>query len=122
MPYLYAVKMLIPNLDAQPIKVGFSTNPNNRMRHYDSGPYPCEWLGVWPGTIDDERAFHAKFKEIRLTGEWFAPNEEFLKSIKENIKRHQEELSGPAFMAYRERLRSEAMRVLESHDFRPEAA
>jgi hypothetical protein len=121
MPYLYAVRMLIPGHELQPIKVGFSTNPNNRMRHYDAGPYPCEWLGVWQGTIDEEKSFHARFKEIRLTGEWFLPNIEFLAEIQAKIKDHQEACVSPAFLNYRETLKQRALEVLASHDYRPDA-
>ena len=120
--FLYAVRMLVPHQDPQPIKVGFSTNPNNRMRHYDCGPYPCEWLGVWPGTIDDEREFHAKFRGIRLTGEWFAPSEEFLNAVKSNIRKYEESLVSPALIERRRRLHDRAMQSLADHVAGPDAA
>ena len=30
-------------------------------------------LAVVPGTVEDERALHARFADARIRGEWFAP-------------------------------------------------
>jgi len=120
--YLYAVRMLIPGHAFNPVKVGFSTCPERRMRHYDAGPYPCEWLGVWPGTVEDEAAFHFQFKSIRLSGEWFEPNEKFLATINARIQQHREFLASPTFIAYVEQKRSRAMETLAAYYDGPEAA
>ena len=89
MPYLYAVRMLIPDHDPQPIKVGYSTSPDKRKLTYNSGPYPCEWLGVWLCySTKDEFEFHMRFAHLMLTGEWFKPDAEFLLAIQEKINAH----------------------------------
>jgi len=50
------------------IKIGFSTNVENRMKNL---PHD-EILALIPGTVSDEQALHKKFDAIRITGEWFA--------------------------------------------------
>lgn len=94
MSYLYAVRMLIPNQEQQPIKVGFSTVPLKRKMVYGSGPYKCEWLGYWPGTMRDELAFHMRFMELNkgLAGEWFLPNDEFMHVITRKIAAYKKTL------------------------------
>jgi len=88
--FLYAVRMLIPNQDPQPIKVGFSSRPDKRRLAYNSGPYPCEWMGVWPGTLQDELDFHCQFYKLNegMTGEWFLPNQEFIDVVNQKISRY----------------------------------
>lgn len=93
--FLYAVRMLIPGVEVQPVKVGFSTSPDKRRLSYNSGPYPCEWLGVWPGNLQDELEFHMRFYELNrqkgLIGEWFLPNAEFLRTINKKIEAYRRE-------------------------------
>lgn len=86
--YLYAVRMLIPGYSFQPVKVGFSTKPMRRKGAYGGGPFPCEWLGVWRGTEQDEIDFHWQFSSRRLSGEWFEPTDEMLALIAEKIALH----------------------------------
>ena len=86
--YLYAVKMLIPDYPFQPIKVGFSTKPLKRKGAYGSGPFPCEWLGIWRGTEQDELDFHIQFHARQLAGEWFEPTDEMMRVIAEKIEAH----------------------------------
>lgn len=94
MGYLYAVKMLIPNANPQPIKIGFTTVPAKRKWFYGSGPYPCEWLGIWPGSMQDELTLHLRFIELHkgLAGEWFLPNDEFMRVINQKIASHKKAL------------------------------
>lgn len=80
MSYLYAVQMLIPG-DVQPIKIGFSINPQQRKREYSGGPYRCKWLGEWPGDREDEADVHDQFRNLRLHGEWFHPTPDLLALI-----------------------------------------
>lgn len=86
--YLYAVRMLIPGYPFQPVKIGFSTKPLKRKTAYGSGPFPCEWLGIWRGTQQDEIDFHWQFNANRLSGEWFEPSDEMLNLIAEKIEKH----------------------------------
>ena len=82
MSYLYAVRMLIPGMGRpRPIKIGFSTNPTERIQSYNCGPYPVELIGTWRGTRADEKAMHEQFKDIRLEGEWFSTTKELLEAI-----------------------------------------
>lgn len=55
------------------IKIGFSAGLRSRHNGLKkAGPYPPVVLLVIPGTEKDERKLHARFKEDRLHGEWFA--------------------------------------------------
>jgi hypothetical protein len=86
--FLYAVRMLVPG-QAQPIKVGFSSRPEHRRQSYAQGPYPCQWLGVWSGSLKHEAAFHARFAHLRLKGEWFLPDNQFVRVVTRNIVNYQ---------------------------------
>lgn len=55
------------------IKIGYSTQPDARFSKIASdAPFPCELLGFWPGTTDDEAVIHREFSDVRVHGEWFA--------------------------------------------------
>jgi hypothetical protein len=96
--FLYAVRMLIPGVEIQPVKVGFSSCPSKRRLAYNSGPYPCEWLGVWPGTLQDELNFHIQFYELNqgMAGEWFTPNQEFMDEVNKKINKYRDYLERAA--------------------------
>lgn len=82
MSYLYAVRILISDHLFYPVKVGFSTDPYKRLsKHYGGFPYPVEVIGVWEGTLADEKNFHNRYAEYRLNGEWFRPTAEMLDEI-----------------------------------------
>ena len=50
------------------IKIGHSSNPRHRLR----GIRPrVRALALLPGTREDERRLHARFRDYRLHGEWF---------------------------------------------------
>lgn len=54
------------------IKIGFSIEPQKRLaRLQTSSADMLVILGVTPGTIATEKAIHARFKHLRLRGEWF---------------------------------------------------
>lgn len=92
--FLYAVRMCIPGMNPQPVKIGFSTRPEKRRAAYASGPFPCEWLGVWPGTVDHEHAIHRRYAHLAegLCGEWFIPDEELSNYIATQIAAYQKRL------------------------------
>ena len=57
------------------IKIGFSTTPERRLSAMQTGsPVRLELLAVMPGTKQDERRLHARFKAQRGRGEWFSPS------------------------------------------------
>jgi hypothetical protein len=56
------------------VKIGFSTDPDNRMRAL---PHD-EVLAVLPGTRLNERQMHVAFADLRITGEWFHLNDRIL--------------------------------------------
>lgn len=127
--FLYAVRMLIPNHDPQPIKIGFSSSPDKRRLSYNSGPYPCEWLGVWPGTSYDELQFHSEFHELNrakgLIGEWFLPDKRFMRTVnkkiqayRKNIQRDQER----AVLIEAKRREREAVDAVKHKEMRVRAA
>jgi len=73
MPYLYAVEMSVPDY-FNPVKIGYSINPDERVRAYCGGPFPVRWLGSWPVSDKAEESFvHRRFSAYRLNGEWFYP-------------------------------------------------
>lgn len=78
--YLYAVQMLIPEYKFQPIKIGFSAEPARRIKEFTRGPFPTVLLGQWsaPNGLRDESELHTRFREYRLSGEWFYPAPELL--------------------------------------------
>lgn len=76
--------MLIPGA-VQPIKIGFTTNPEQRKYEYNGGPYRCKWLGEWPGDRKDEQGLHDQFQRQRMNGEWFSPCPEMLDLIQQRL-------------------------------------
>lgn len=88
MSYLYAVEMQIPDYHFNPIKIGFSKNPEIRFTQFTCGPFPFVFLGKWPARRgqDDESLFHCLFLRYRLVGEWFYPAEELVNFIKNKVK------------------------------------
>lgn len=54
------------------IKIGYSKDPKKRRSGLQTAsPNPLELLGVVHGGLEHERAYHKKFKEERIHGEWF---------------------------------------------------
>lgn len=74
--FIYAAKA------GELIKLGFSKDPESRIRVLSCGnPFPCELLGYWVGTPDDERALHSKYSASRITGEWFSAANDLVAEI-----------------------------------------
>jgi len=59
------------------VKIGYSTNLDGRLKAI---PHD-EVLATEPGTIQDERARHAAFADLRVTGEWFRYEEPLVSHI-----------------------------------------
>lgn len=54
------------------VKIGFSTNLRERQRSIQTAcSEPAFICRVIEGDMDTERAFHKRFAEYRLKGEWF---------------------------------------------------
>lgn len=55
------------------VKIGFTTNIAQRLRSLKTGNHrPMELLASWPAPPADEKALHARFAGLRVSGEWFA--------------------------------------------------
>ena len=59
------------------VKIGYTTNMYSRMMAI---PHD-EVLATEPGTMQDERARHAAFADLRVTGEWFRYEEPLVSHI-----------------------------------------
>lgn len=54
------------------VKIGFSVNPTSRIKTLElQAGQKVKIIGIFPGTVEDEHALHAKFKQHRVMGEWF---------------------------------------------------
>lgn len=59
------------------VKIGYSTNVEARLRSLSTGaPFPVRLIGSHPGTQADEAALHRKFRDHRVSGEWFRASDE----------------------------------------------
>lgn len=57
-------------------KIGYSSNPANRLTQLQTGnPFALELLTVIEGDFTLETELHIQFAEFRLQGEWFILNE-----------------------------------------------
>lgn len=89
--YLYGARLMIPDYEHKPIKVGITGNPQQRYKGFLGGlPFPIQWLGIWPAKKgrQAEQAVFDKFADYRLGGEWFHPVPELLAFIEENVTRY----------------------------------
>ena len=65
------------------IKIGFSKNPEVRLKELQTGyPDTLTILLMIPGTEATERAIHRKFEASRLKGEWFRPDDYLIEEMK----------------------------------------
>lgn len=54
------------------VKIGFSVNPRERLHSLQTGcARPAKMVKIVKGTPTTERAFHKRFAEYHLKGEWF---------------------------------------------------
>jgi hypothetical protein len=66
-------KVYFARLPGQGIKIGFSVNPERRMKDLQIGASASILLvGTVEGTMTDEARFHERFHEHRIRGEWFS--------------------------------------------------
>jgi len=56
-----------------PVKIGTAANPTNRMRELQTGSsLPLHLLRVVDGNRETESAYHARFEQHAIHGEWFS--------------------------------------------------
>lgn len=64
------------------IKIGFAVSPNDRLINMAVGaPYEMEIIRIAPGTIDDEKALHNRFRHAHQRGEWFRPTPDLMELL-----------------------------------------
>lgn len=71
-----------------PIKIGHTNNIKRRLMNLQPGnPHPLRVLVLVPGSRGDERAYHEKYRHLRVGGEWFTPSTQLLAEIKDLTSR-----------------------------------
>ena len=66
--YIY----VIANLEFKVCKIGFSNNVHSRLTQIQTGcPFPLKIYKMFKGTMKQEKRLHQKYKDFRLSGEWF---------------------------------------------------
>ncbi|WP_167396779.1 GIY-YIG nuclease family protein [Sphingomonas aerolata] len=69
--------------DIGAIKIGRAIRPKVRLRQLQSGsPIPLMILATTPGGVDEEKAYHDRFRKQRIRGEWFERSAELLAEIR----------------------------------------
>jgi T5orf172 domain len=63
------------------VKIGYSTNPNERFRQHSVSNPDLETLAIIPGTRSTERELHNKFEHLRHNREWFHLTEDLRAAI-----------------------------------------
>lgn len=68
MNYIY----FIQSGSSGPIKIGMSNDPRRRLEQLQTAHLmPLTLIGMTPGGRREERRWHKRFSELRITGEWF---------------------------------------------------
>jgi hypothetical protein len=68
---------------ADRVKIGKAKNVAARIRELQtSSPYRLELLAIAPGDRREEAAFHRRFKQFRVQGEWFSIVPEIVQAIR----------------------------------------
>lgn len=70
--------------DGGPIKIGRATNVLDRMSSMQSDNHErLKLIGVTEGRRSRERELHARFRHLRMHGEWFRPEDDLVKYVQE---------------------------------------
>jgi hypothetical protein len=68
--------------DDTPIKIGFSSQPHERLAILQTAHWTkLSIVAMAEGTLSDESAFHRRFANHRLHGEWFDRHPDILAEI-----------------------------------------
>ena len=79
--YVYFVQAINSGM----IKIGFSNNPNRRLRSLATGSAePLQLLGSFLANPSDEKALHNRFGHLREIGEWFRADHDLLTFIEQS--------------------------------------
>lgn len=77
--YVYCIREAIPGGGFSHVKIGYSTNPWKRVAELQTGnPRPLALVSMKEGTLEDERAIHAKYIRLNILQEWFTTTKEML--------------------------------------------
>lgn len=69
------------------IKIGYATNPVDRVRQLQVGnAHTLRLILVVPGPASWERSFHQSWSSLRVRGEWFRAEEQLLAHIDQRVK------------------------------------
>lgn len=102
------------------VKIGYSHDPSERILSIQtSSPYELEVLLIIDGTQDEERELHAKFRNLRQSGEWFLFDEPIRNYIEENLpcdRKYEFGLGPPVYFEGNEQIR----RLRSKHKIRAE--
>lgn len=82
---LYLIK------DRDYIKIGYTSDMESRLKHYDTHNVYYELLDVVPGTEQDERDIHSKLKEYNYKLEWYYSNNITLNCLSEYKEKYTED-------------------------------
>lgn len=76
------------------VKIGKARDVAARLRELQtSAPFKLELMAVMPGSFEEERAVHDRFKHLRVVGEWFELRDDLLTFIF-GVREHGRELLG----------------------------
>ncbi len=65
-----------------PVKIGYSASPPSRLKQLSTmSPLPLHLLRTFDGNASTEKAFHRRFADARLHGEWFEWRPEMLTAL-----------------------------------------
>lgn len=74
----------IQSPDGGPIKIGHTLHPLLRLKQIQAhSPVPVAIKAAMSGTPKLEKEYHARFKALRLHGEWFEPDAELISFMDE---------------------------------------
>ena len=82
--YIYIIRMEIPNCDINPVKIGVSNDPINRIKDLQVGsPFPLKIIAKKKTSLADklERILHRRFSSKTLKGEWFDLSDKDLEGL-----------------------------------------
>jgi len=80
------------------VKIGYASDPSNRISQIQtSSSHVLEVLLIIDGNRDEERELHARFRNLRRSGEWFQFEEPIRSYIESNIHRDRKYEFGLAF-------------------------
>jgi len=75
---------LITTEDKSICKIGFSKNPEKRLKEIQTGcPQKLHIEEITEGTFKTEKLLHSKFKQLRVQGEWFTYDDSISLTIEE---------------------------------------